>query len=259
MTTAAQRLLLRAALGEGADALEAWQAWRAATVIDALDPDSQWLLPLLYRHLLALGVPRASLTRYERVYRHNWYKNHLTLTRVVDTMRTLERDGYAPVLAGSAALAVGTYADLGARPLASVRIQIDRPLHTPVDPPENHSPITICAAPAASAGDAAMPIRTVIGQWAGRNVTLVHPVDQLLAIAAQRDSWDPRSSLLWIADVVTITQRHASADWHAIVDAASCDQPRLRETLHTALALAGRALAPGSGTPVTADPLPVPA
>src|SRR5713101_5506649 len=90
--TAPQVLLLRAALLPGAHGLVAWEQWRRSTEVEGLDASSQWLLPLLYRTLASQTVRDPALGRYENVYRHNWYKNHLGWRRLA---AGLEAGGHA--------------------------------------------------------------------------------------------------------------------------------------------------------------------
>jgi len=115
----AQLLLVRAAVLPGACALDAWREWQHSTRMESLEPDSQWLLPLLYANLRRAGVPEPPLRRYANVYRHNWYKNQLLL-RVAE--RLLSSVGAPVLLLGEAALATGYYPLLGARPIESLNL-----------------------------------------------------------------------------------------------------------------------------------------
>ncbi|MEM9407601.1 MAG: hypothetical protein AAGA81_16305, partial [Acidobacteriota bacterium] len=73
--TSPQRLLLRAALGEG-DAVErAWQQWRAEIDFDDIDYASQRLVPLVRRNLIDHGVNDPLLHRMKGLHRFFWSKN----------------------------------------------------------------------------------------------------------------------------------------------------------------------------------------
>src|SRR5215203_4515165 len=109
-------LLLRAALLEGDASIEAWMQWREIVPIDDIAESSGWLLPLLYRNLSRQGIPSEELTRYEFVYRHNWYKNQLFYRNVAELFLPLVERGKALVWLKGAALSTLAYGDLGARP-----------------------------------------------------------------------------------------------------------------------------------------------
>jgi hypothetical protein len=87
-----------------------------------LEPDSQWLLPVLYANLRGAGVPEARLGRYAYVYRHNWYKNQLLLAAARPLIETLQSAPTSVLVLGEAALALAVYARLGARPVETIVI-----------------------------------------------------------------------------------------------------------------------------------------
>jgi hypothetical protein len=116
LPTPQQELLLRAALLQGSECLDAWQQWFHSVDIDALERDSQWLLPLLYHKLASEGVVHPLLARYQNVYMHNWYKNQLMIYLSTQLIGALV--GSMPVvLLKGASMALGYYADMGVRPL----------------------------------------------------------------------------------------------------------------------------------------------
>jgi hypothetical protein len=186
--TREQALLLRAALLRGPEALDAWRAWHEATRIDALEPDSQWLLPLLFLNLRAQGVPAARLVRYQNVWLHNWYKDNLALRAIERSASGRRGDGRPLVVVGGAALALAYYDTLGARPFVSVDL---------ADP--------------ADLGEAVLA-RTLAGGWKSIRWRVLGPADQVVRICARREDWDPRSRLFWVADLVTVWRRHPRLD-----------------------------------------------
>lgn len=120
----AHRLLLRAALGEGDDALGAWRSWRDAVDFDAIDGESVRLVPLLYRNLARLGVDRAELGRYVSVYRHTWVKNRLAFATCAEAIAILEEAGIETLLLKGGALALRHYPDQGARAMLDLDVLV---------------------------------------------------------------------------------------------------------------------------------------
>jgi len=179
--TREQELLLTAALAGRAAAPDAWQAWTARTDVDALDHDSQWLLPLLYWNLHRHGVASGRLVRYRNVYVHHWYRNNVTLSRL--------SHGSLTVLAGGAAMAVAYYESTGARPFVDLEI-VDA--GSPRFPRDLDQPVFATGRR---------------GVWHAREWLVPSPAHQLVDIIVRRERWDTRSRLLWIADAATLVNR----------------------------------------------------
>ncbi len=230
-------LLLRAALLRGPEAIDAWTQWRARTSIDALDSDSQWLLPLLDRNLRALGVPGDARVRYHNVYRHNWYKNQVLLRRAEPALHALQRARLQPVrlkpdatydgsvvLLGGAALALAHYDAIGARPFSVVEVL--RPAdrggrRQPAETPAGQSACRFRASLFDDEEDEAVRRRAVPVAWKTLRALTLDPVDQLLDLCVRREQWDSRSRLFWLADAVTLLRRHPDLGW---ADAAATAQ-----------------------------------
>ena len=179
--TREQELLLAAALGRASRALDAWQAWTARTRVDALDRDSQWLLPLLYWKLRRHGVALDRLVRYRNVYLHHWYRNNVTLSRLCDRSPTM--------LVGGAAMAVAYYESAGARPFLDLEVMDAAAPRFPRDLDQR-------------VREAARR-----GAWQARAWLAPSPAHQLVDVVVRRERWDPRSRLLWMADAITLVNR----------------------------------------------------
>src|SRR3990172_3071094 len=81
--TAQQELLLRAALQQGSEALNAWEMWKKAVPFDQMDPASVRLLPLVYRNMQTqCDLEDPLLQKLKGVYRHAWAMNQLLLQNV---------------------------------------------------------------------------------------------------------------------------------------------------------------------------------
>ncbi len=186
-------------------ALAAWAAWQAGGPVDDLDPDAQWLLPLLYCHLRALGIGAAALARYASVYRHNWYKNHLRLRALRPTLAALRAQGHAPVLVGGAALAAAYYPALGARPFGTAE------LYAP------GAGRDLAAATLRGAG----PPRTRAVVWPGLDLTVLDPVEALVQVLADAGQTPEPSALLWAADAVIVSEQLGAGGWAAVAQRAA--------------------------------------
>jgi hypothetical protein len=215
-----QRLLLRAIVGRDAGAVQAWEEWGSLFEARDLDPDSQWLLPALGRNLKRLGVAERRLWRYENVYRHNWYKNHLALHRTAAAVRELRRSGPVVIL-GGAAMAMAYYETIGERPFKEVEFA--------------HGP---------DAEQAPMS-RGVPLTWRSLEARSLEPVDQLVEICVRRERWDSLSQLLWQVDAATVLRGHPAIEWSQVqARAEACGLGEEVATAREALEAATRIGAP---------------
>jgi hypothetical protein len=191
---ATHRLLLRAALLGGEPAITAWQRWQHATHVDQLDSEAQWLLPLLYCNLHAIGVAEAHLARYASVYRHNWYKNHLLLTEWTKVLRESSAGNEPALLINAAALALLHYPRLGARPIRVLDAVV---------PVEQHAQIINYMAGRGWQSSDKVHHSDALGRcinvhlaWAGLSFTALAEQCTLVALHSQRFAV-PKPVLLW--------------------------------------------------------------
>lgn len=122
--TSAQHLLLQAALLRGAEAIGAWQRWKAAVDLDSLDAGSTRLLPQLYRNLEREGIRDPSMSKLKELYCHTWYGNHLRLRGAAVVIGELRRRGIDVMLLKGAGLTLLHYGDPGLRPMDDVDILV---------------------------------------------------------------------------------------------------------------------------------------
>lgn len=211
-----QDLLLRAALLDGASAIDAWHAWRERTSVDALDRDSQWLLPRLFHNLRTNGVSPQLLHRYHHVYRHNWYKNNLALRRAQPLLdRLQEMDGRSPVVISGAAMALQQSEAIGARPFEAVDVLVaSSSSGVAIDPSE--SAVTGAVLRTSLFGapwDDLVAARAIACEWMHARWLVPAPADHLVAIAVYGPEWDRRSNLLWLADAAMLIRCLTDRDW----------------------------------------------
>lgn len=123
--SADQLNLLKAALWQGQDALDAWLAWLAAVDLDGpLDSGTFRLLPLLYCNLHAQGVPAGEISRLKGLYRNAWYLNNRVLHGVRQLLADLRDAGFRVMFLKGIHLAGTYYPKLGARPMNDADIMV---------------------------------------------------------------------------------------------------------------------------------------
>lgn len=262
--SAGERLLLRAAVADGADALSAWDEWRrAGGDIDALGPPAARLLPAVYRKLEAGGVEDADLGRLRGVYRHAWAMNQRVAASVAAALLSLGRAGIDTMLLKGAAVWAAHHRerDAGARRLDDAGVL--------VRPPDFRRALALLRADGwAPAGPSRQPVslmdpdgfgitlhsRALPGPggdedfWAGAvpaelggvSTLVPGPAEQLLSVGVHGVTAD-RGSLAWIADAAVIVQGAGDRlDWRRLVDGAA--RRELALTTRTSLELVRSAL-----------------
>lgn len=124
---APQILLLRAALGDGDAARQAFAAWGAAVDFEhQLDGGSFRLLPMLHANMRRLGVEHRLLGRMAGVHRYAWVSVQQTLKRAEDAAGLLQQAGIASLFAKGVVLAKCYYASPGLRPMSDVDLVVHR-------------------------------------------------------------------------------------------------------------------------------------
>jgi hypothetical protein len=247
--TAAQKLLLRAALGAGDGALEAWHLWRAAVDLGRLDAASQRLLPLLFRNLERLGARHPDSGRYRSVYRKVWYRNQTMLAELVDLLRLLHAGGVRTLVLKGAALIPLYYEDVGVRamndldilvPAARARDALDLMAGSEwtTSFPTTSSRVLLthsvlferglddfdlhwhvmeeCCLPGADEAfwRDAVPLR-----YQDVDTLALNPGDQLMHIVVHGLRWAETPPLRWVADAMVVLARAADGvDWDRLAD-----------------------------------------
>ena len=229
--------MLRAAVVRGPAALDAWREWSRAVDVERLDPDAQWLMPLLYDNLRAHGIAHPVLRRCRNVYLHTWYRTHVALHGLAAVLRQVggrgvprDRGDAAIALLGGAAVALRYHAP-GAR--SSGAIELWCPGATPADASLERQAVHVRAAVFDEPTDAAVWRRLEPVTVKGVACAAMGPADQLVHICATGPAWDARSRLLWVADATRLLQAEPRVDWDVVADAAERlgIEARMREAL----------------------------
>lgn len=120
----AQRLLLKACLLERPKALAAWERWQSLVDLDAIDPGSVRLLPLLYSRLTGMGVDSPLLARLRGVQRQTWYRNQLLIGKVASLLERLHARGIPTIALKGLALVPHAYGHVALRPMADADLLV---------------------------------------------------------------------------------------------------------------------------------------
>lgn len=97
-------MLLRAALGEGATASEAYRNWRASEKLDDADDAVYRIMPLLAATAERAGLQDADSGRMRGVVKHIWLSNMLRLQDLAQAKAALDRAGIDALLIKGGAL-----------------------------------------------------------------------------------------------------------------------------------------------------------
>lgn len=261
--TAAQLLVLHAALDEPATAIDSWERWRAAVDFDDVDGGSARLLPLVYRNLGPEAFDAEVAGRLKGLYRLSWSQNQLNFKRAARAVELLEGAGIDTLVTKGASLAILSYGDVGVRPMddADVLVPIAQTaeaieaLTAAGWSPDHNDPLAWTqvhhslgfAGPGGGNMDlhwfalwqparddelwrAAVPM-----ELAGVATRAPCAADQLLLACVHGTPWSPLPPFRWIADaVVTMRAAGQGLDWDRVADEAE----RRQLTVATGAALA---------------------
>jgi hypothetical protein len=122
--SAAQELLLQAALIPDERALTAWAAIRSRIDIPSLDGATLALLPILRKNLAALGEQDELLSLFKGVHRYSWARNQMLLAPMIAVVQALERAGTPTMLMKGAAFVADSRLDAGMRPMNDIDVLV---------------------------------------------------------------------------------------------------------------------------------------
>jgi hypothetical protein len=275
--TARNELLLRAALGEGDEAVEAWKAWKAQVALDDYDYAEGQLLSLLFRNLNAIGVEDEDIGRLRGVYRFNWSRNHLVELTAAAALDVLSDAGIETMVLKGLPLSVLHYRDMGVREMLDSDILVPReraaeaieamrrqfepfypdpesklPIHhsTPFKHPDGgeldlHWYALWQSSPDDDFWEASVPV-----EISRRQTRALCPTDELLHLCAHGPGLGDAPQLRWVADAAAVMRSSGTElDWARLVEQAR----RRRLTLTVSAPLAY--LRDTIGLPVPAEVL----
>ena len=246
-----QELLLRAALLQGKNSLEAWERWKSNVDIEHLDMGSHRLLPHLYRNLQTQGVKDPLMGKFKGVYRRTWYDNQLLFHHVSALLLSFRDAGIETIVLKGAALALLHYKDSGLRPMNDFDVMVRVEQTSPAIDlmrklgwnPMPRSPETLTESylsivnshgfvhsaglecdlhwhlfPECCQADADNDFweQSVPFQVHEASTRSLAPTDQLLHVCVHGAEWNPIPPLRWVADAMMIMNT-AKIDWDRLI------------------------------------------
>lgn len=248
---ATQKLLLKAALGTGEEAIAAWREWRDDGNLDRMDAGSFRLLPLLHSNLQRLGVTGPDVTLLKGVRRRAWYQSQMLLRELMPIVQGWIDEGIPVTILKGPAIAQLHYGDLSVRPIVDVDAMIPkeyvRPLAerlvasgwepltwTPQEISDSYLDYRHAIGIRAPSGseidlhwhafyhccndevDKALLERTVPLDLMGVRARAFDPTDQLIHSCIQGMVNEGAATIRWIPDSVTLI-RSTQVDWDRLV------------------------------------------
>jgi len=261
-----QELLLRAALMQGKDALDAWNRWKSSVDIEKIDHASRRMLPLLNRNLQTTGIDDPLMGMFKGIYRRTWYENQMLFHKLSVLLRSFHDAGIVTMILKGAALVSLHYKDYGLRPMSDIDVLVHI---TDALPAVNLlSKMEMKAQEAFTETRIAVAHAHVFKDDAGQEFDLhwyilpecryphadddfwdgsvsvkindlltyaLNPTDQLLHVCVHGAKWNSLPSFRWVADAMTIMNSSRNEiDWNRLLIEAKTRRLviPLRETLN---------------------------
>lgn len=263
-----QELLLKAALLDGPDAVQAWEQWQTIGDLDHAGGGAFRLLPLVDRNLERIGVDHPDMHRLKGIRRRTWSQNELLFRDADEAIASLARAGIETLLLRGMALIARYYKDASLRPMNDCDILVpessaeeaDRALRSGGWKRITPAPVrlgigfrrfrnsityrngrgsqldlhwhvlSMCCSPPADREfwEGAEP-----AEIGGKPARVLNPADQLLHICLSGLEWTYTPFTRWVADAMTILRSSEPIDWERFQRFAR--RHRLQLPLHRAL------------------------
>jgi hypothetical protein len=246
--SAAQALVLKAALSPPEEGKLAWESWRAAIDFDDIDHGSMRLLPLVYRNLGAESFDSEVAGRMKGIYRRSWTHNQMLFRRAAGAITKLSEAGIETMVLKGASLSLLAYGSAGVRPMDDVDVLV--PIERRVEAvevmraggwrPEKedveawarvHHSIGIAGPEGGNmdlhwfslwqpARDEPLWTSAVALELSGAQTLAPCPADQLLLVCVHGTPWSPLPPFRWIADAAAVIRSAGDLDWDRLVSEA---------------------------------------
>jgi len=119
-----ERLILRAALAQGDDAVQAWREYYRRTELEDMPMSSFRLMGLVHSHMTALGYTGPEMGRIKGIRRKLWLEGEQLVFRCLPLLAELKRICGRVIVLKGAPMAALYYRDFGLRPMADVDILV---------------------------------------------------------------------------------------------------------------------------------------
>lgn len=245
-----QELLLRAALLEESEAIQAWHGIRDRLDLDHVDIGSRRLLPLLAANLRRHGVDDSDLGGCLQLYSETRSQNHALFDAVAAVVRMLTAAGIETMVLKGWALAELYYKDIGLRPMSDVDLLVRRTdarraslilQQLGWSPEDDVTPsfartrhgVTFKNRPGQQCDlhwwifEEYCPASLDEDVWASSiavdlqsaSTRVPAPADQFLHVCIHGAKWARTPGIRWIADAVLML-RAGQIDWHRLISQA---------------------------------------
>lgn len=284
--TPIQRAALGAALLPAPASLEAWKRLGELTGgLDAMDPATFRMLPMVYRNLKESGLGEDDLGPLKGIYRQAWYRNRIAVGAAMRAVAALRANGIEPVALKGLGLIATAYPEPALRPMHDVDLLIQPPhFRAAVDGllSAGWKPLrggrndyfrrmeVFHALPLAGpdgvevdmhryvleencspAADSNLFSRAAKGRIGDDEVTTLGPEDHVINACVHGVRWDPVPALRWVLDTVMVIRSSGGTfDWDYLVGEAR--RRRVTLALSAALELASE-YEPTIPAPVVAE------
>ncbi len=238
-----QRLLLRAALLKGDDAIRAWEKWAENVNIDRIDVGSHRLLPALYHNLCLNDIAHPLMKKLKGIHRYYWYKNQIMFRNIGTLISVFEKAGIKTMVLKGAALNLLYYKNIELRPMNDFDVLVLQ--EQALEAISLLSEINFAsvahfkgnftgghAIPFVDAGGFRVDLHwhvistglekdadndfwkdSIPVQINDTSTLALTPTDELLHVCAHRGiSWSP-SNLWWVPDALIILDKSSAIDW----------------------------------------------
>jgi hypothetical protein len=247
--TETQEMLLRAALLDGNEALEAWRGWTSASLTVEDETLAFQVLPLAYRTIHPLDPRAKDLDLAKGVSKYVWVKNQVQVRFGGQVIEQLQSAGIDVLVMKGLALSLLHYPNRGLRLMNDIDLLVPREAAKraievmgmtlrPKEPavaaeerlPVEHGSAWLdgsgnevdlhwyslwLSSPDSEFWSGAVPIE-VDGV---RSLTLC-PTDHLLHVCAHGAAWHSELALRWVTDAVTLIRSAPEIDWDRLVSQA---------------------------------------
>jgi hypothetical protein len=119
-----QELLLRAALLDPDQAVDAWHALRPEFDLDHLEEGSYCLIPLMSTRLPSMDPDDGIIPRLKGIYRHTWYRNRIAHTQMAELLRVLSGAGIGTMVLKGIARGIRYYSNPTHRPIDELEVMV---------------------------------------------------------------------------------------------------------------------------------------
>jgi hypothetical protein len=247
-----QEMLLKIALAPEGEARAAGLTWLASVDLANQDAASNRLLPLVHDRLLQEDIDHPVMEILKGVRRKAWCRNQLLFTHTVPVIQALRDTGIEVMLLKGMALTQHYYGTTGLRPMADIDLMVpfrdadsaveilckngweaERPL-----PAKLTQEMKLCAHAIGFRDAFGLPLdlhwhllhfcldpgaddsfwaASTVSTFAGREVRILNPADQLLHLFVHGLEWCRTPGIRWISDACTVIRRSPDLDWERLI------------------------------------------